>query len=202
MSKRTIEEIRADIEKINDEIEEIECDIECLYRDLESKEYDKEFAEQKQERLFDELYREYPLLVLTDETRPDIGGQYTRNGKWYLCNGYALLESNKKFEEINETKGIETKIEDLITNREYTELDIEYLNEPKTQRASCYECYNFKNFLFQTRYVDAVINTMGKENIKDICIYKNDDKFGLSGVLYIKGKNMRAVILACRNAEV
>ena len=202
MGKRTIEEIKKDLDKNKEELAEIEEEIDDLEYELNHKKYKQEELEEQQETLLKELYNEYPILSFTVETREEISGQFERDGKWKLCNGFMLIESDNKFEYIKESDGINTTIKDLIKDTEEFVVDIADICEENKTNNSNYMVYNLKGFHFQQCYVDRVIDFIGRENIISITIHKQNLNAGAkAGHLVFTAKGIQALILGIRTLE-
>lgn len=200
--KRTIEEIKNDINKNKNKLEEIEEEIDDLDYELYRLKEQQEDLEETQSALLDELYDTYPLLSFTDETRKDISGQFERNGKWKLCNGFVLIESDNKFEDIEESAGIDVTIEKLTRDMETIDLGLEEICEENKTKNSNYQVYSLDGFHFQQCYIDRVLDFIGKENITRLTIYKQKLYNGAkAGNLLIKSNNLQALILGIRTME-
>lgn len=198
MDKRTIEEIKKDIDKVKEEIADIEIEIDDLQSDLASKEYDKEYLENKYGDLLNELYTQYPIMNFVDESREDISGQFTRDGKWRVCNGYVLLESKNKFDILKETNGINTTFEELMKDRERIDISMEDICEENDKCKTNGYRIKLGGYLFNQGYVNGTLDIMGRENVEGLTVYVNKDYTGKSGNLHIKTKDMQAIILGVR----
>ena len=202
MDKRTIEEIRKDIDKNKEQLAEIEEEIDALEYEFNHLKYRQEDLEETQSMLLEELYDTYPLLSFTDETRKDISGQFERDGKWKLCNGFVLIESDNKFEDIEESAGIDITIEKLTKDMESIDIELDEICEENKTNNSNYQVYILKGLHFQQCYIDRVIDFMGKENITSITIYKQQLYNGAkAGNLLIKSKDTQVLILGVRTRE-
>lgn len=201
MDKRTIEEIQEDINKIKREIEEVEQEIYDLESDLEDKEEEHEDLESKYEKLENELYSQYPIMKFVDEGREDISGQFTRDGKWRVCNGYVLLESNRKFDYLKETKGINTTFEELMKDRERIDISMEDIcKENDGCKTNGYRL-KLGGYLFSQIYVNSTLDIIGREDVEGLTVYVNKHFSGKSANLHIKSKDMQAIILGIRDLE-
>ena len=107
--KKSIEESEENISDMESRIEDLETELEWERGDLEDKEsqlehYTKQLLilQTPQEQL------SYWVEFIHDECRPKIDGQFENNGKWYVCNGYVLLEVNKKLDCLPECEGMES----------------------------------------------------------------------------------------------
>lgn len=196
---RTIKEIREDLEESEIRTFEKQEEKRELEEDIQSIDWDLEYLEEEQVKLQNELFDNYPITLFVDFDRNDIAGQFTRNGKWRVCNGYVLFESNDKFEELDEVKGVNIDFETL-TNYPKIEISIDDFSEENTNATTTQ--YNINGFLFNLSYVENAIKIMGENNIEEIAIYDTSNKMSKSGNLYIKSKNMQTVILGIRNLEV
>lgn len=151
-----------------------------------------------------ELYGKYcPEKLLISDERPDLNGKFIRNGKFYICNGYLLVEKNTDFESLDEVKGIDekTSIESLIANKAKVTASISDINEENiSDEIKSRTTYKLKNeFYFNKFYVDTVLKILG-EDICEVAIYTDNPKLQ-NWCLYIKSKIGRAVILGVRNSN-
>lgn len=209
MEKRTIEEIQQDINKIREEIEEVEQEIYDLESDLKDKKEEQEDLESEYEKLENELYSQYPIMNFVDESREDISGQFTRDGKWRVCNGYVLLESNNKFDYLKETKGINTTFEELMKDRERIDISIDEICEESQQNPSenavkvfkKRPTYKLRDYTFNKIFTDDIVKIIGRDEIETVSIYVNKHFSGKSANLHIKSKDMQAIILGIRDLE-
>lgn len=198
MEKRSVEEIRAEIKEIDDDRVFKESEKEDLEDDLQRLEWDLEYLEEKQNKLLDELYDNYPVLEFTDDTREDIKGQFTRDGKWRVCNGFVLIESNSKFENLPESKGVDITFESLMQG-EKQELSLDDICEDNIKNCNT---YTFDGYLFNKHYVDRIVEIFGADNIESIDIYKRRVRGTCKASnMHIKAKTMQAVILGMVNLE-
>lgn len=204
MSKRTMQEIKEDLNKNAEELAEIEEEIDDLEYELDHTKYKQEDLEETREMLLEELYNSYPILSFTDETREDISGQFERNGKWKLCNGYTLIESENKFADLKESKGIETTIESLTKGNEEITADITDFCEENTihQSNESNTIYKIKGYSFSKVFADRIINFIGKENIDTIALFKQPMVSGAKAAhLVFTTKGLQALLLGIRTME-
>lgn len=117
------EEIIKYIEKLKNDIQTTEEEIDDLEDEIEGLESDLDFQKGELEGMYSQLdYYEKELLKLQnpeeqipywieflhDSCRTQLDGQFERNGKWYVCNGYVLLESNNKFDCLEVCEGMDS----------------------------------------------------------------------------------------------
>lgn len=143
--KQKIQEIKEDIEKSESEIREMEHQIEDLEYDLDFERSNLSDLESKLDCYEKKLLtlqtpkeqQSYWLNLLCDYTRPQLDGQFERNGKWYVCNGYVLLESNEKFDDLKICEGTDSLPSLFDKEKEKIDFDIEsYDNEYIGDRVS------------------------------------------------------------------
>lgn len=133
---KKIDELKESIDISEAEVREIENQIKDLERDLD-------FEKDNLDIMYNELnYYEKELLKLQtpqeqipywigflhDSCRTQLDGQFERNGKWYICNGYVLLESNNKFDCLEVCEGIDSLPILLDAEKEEISFDIEMYN--------------------------------------------------------------------------
>ena len=205
----TIEEIEEKIKELKENLSEQEQEYEDLkYRldiieiDIDSLNEDLDYYNNKKNQI---LYKNIPEKLLLDESKPQLNGQFICNNKWCICNGYLLLENNKKFDTLEVVEGMDVSIDKILKEKlkcfsiiDYSQgIIIDEMEErDDDKKISCYDCYLFnKEYAFQKNYVDIVLKVIGRDSIKKVIIYDDNRRLGVSGTLYIEGEDMRAIIL-------
>ena len=133
-----IEKLKNDIQTTEEEIDDIENQIDDLERDLEWQKSNLEDMYNKLDYYEKELLKlqnpqeqlPYWIGFIHDSCRKQLDGQFERNGKWYVCNGYVLLEGNNKFDCLEVCEGMDSLPKLLDAEKEEISFDIEtYDNE-------------------------------------------------------------------------
>lgn len=163
--KDLIEEKKTDIDDIENQIDSLETELDWENSSLESMEDELEQLEKyiltlqtPQEQI------PYWLGHIHDSCRPNLDGQFERNGKWYVCNGYVLLESNIKFDCLEICEGLDSLPQHLDKEKEEISFDIDNLMVDLTET----DVIIGKNCIVDSRYLLA---------IKNILQLTNDSKF-------------------------
>ena len=163
-----IEELKNNIQTTEEEIDDLENQIDDLERDLEWQKSDLEGMYNKLDYYEKELLKlqnpqeqlPYWISYIHDSCRNQLDGQFERNGKWYVCNGYVLLESNNKFDCLEVCDGMDSLPKLLDAEKEEISFDIEtYDNE--WLGADIYIC---KNLMVSGTYLIACKNILQLNN--------------------------------------
>lgn len=133
---KKIDELKENIDISEAEVREIENQIEDLERDLDFEKNNLDIMYNQLEYYEKELLKlqtpqeqiPYWIGYIHDSCRNQLDGQFERNGKWYVCNGYVLLESNNKFDSLEVCEGIDSLPKLLDAEKEEISFGIEKYN--------------------------------------------------------------------------
>ena len=130
--KNSIEESEENISDMESQIEDLETELEWERGDLADKESQLEYYT-KQLLILQTPQEQLPYWVefIHDDCITSLNGQFENNGKWYVCNGFTLLEVNKKLDCLPECEGRESlpKLFDKPKTEIKFDTDILYNNE-------------------------------------------------------------------------
>lgn len=200
--EKRIRELKIELEEQEEDYEDLQYQVNLAEINIRSLEEDLDYYYEKQNQI---LYSNHPEKLLVGTYTPELNGQFEQNGKWCICNGYVLLESNRKFDKLDVVEGRTVSIDDILKEKlkcfsiiDYSQgIIIDEMEERDAdEKLDCYDCYIFdKIYAFQKNYVDIVLKVIGRDTVKKAIIYDDNRKVGISGTLYIEGENMRAIIL-------
>lgn len=213
MNNLAISEIEERIKELNERYKEQEEEKNDLEYRLNIIEVDLDMLEEGLNYYYNKrdeiLYANMPEKLLIAYDRPNLQGQFERNNKWYICNGYLLVESNKKFDTLDVVEGSDAlSIENVLKDKNIVIINQDLGITKDLEERECdgvqsgYQYYEIGGkYRFQKKYVDAVLKLIGRENIEEISVFDNSNQLRTNGILYIKSKNMRAVILGLANVK-
>ena len=191
--KKSIEESEESISDMESQIEDLETEIEWERGDLSDKESQLEYYTKKllalqtpQEQL------PYWVEFIHDESMTQLDGQFERNGKWYVCNGYVLLESNKKLDCLKECEGQDSLPKLFEKQKEKIEFNIESISNDELLG----ENVNIvPNLTVLGTYLLAVKNILQLDNISKYYLAKGIAANEKVLSLFCENENGRALIL-------
>lgn len=203
-----------EIEELEKELQENEENLEELEHDLDNIEYNIDYTKEHIEYLNEQIERKrmqflnlstpeeqepYWLSLLTDTSRKGLEGQIEYNNKWYVCNGYVLLESNTKFDSL--VQSYYENVDNLVKvlNQEITPItfDIENIENMELNPA-------LPNHNAITVADDCNISLDYLLPVKNVLQLKNEDKFYVNDAekgksLFVENEKGRAIILGIRH---
>lgn len=196
---KEIEFIKDKIKDLSQKVDDQEEVVENIKLDLEDEEESLKELKQELERNkseLEELYiLKYPEFLLVDESDP---GKFEKDNKFYLCNGFILVESLCDFPNLpicSEPLKKDISIEKFITTKKL-KINLKDIDKADTGGfVGTDNTYLLENYKFKMKFVDNVLRLLGRKNIKTVYIFDNSDKFRKLGYLYFETEVMRAIVL-------
>ena len=195
--KDEIEHLEYEIDEIQSNIEDLEYNLGCAEQDLFEKQSDLSTLEQTllsiQSPSEQQPYWIEMLLRGTD--RNYLQGQFEKDGKWYICNGFVLIESKNKFKDIQEVVGMKFDVQKLLysDNIKEVKIDIENIENVDIEEAlkERYQAINIvENCHININYIIQV---------KNILQLNNESKFYITTRQSVRKTEEDTQSLICEN---
>lgn len=197
---KEIEELEKELQENEEELDDLEYNIDYTKEHIE---YLNERIEKKRRQFLNlstpAEQQPYWLSTLIDPSRKGLEGQIEYNNKWYVCNGYVLLESNTKFDSLVQSyyETVESLVKTLAQEITPIKLDIENIENMELNSA-------LPSHNAVTVADDCNISLNHLLPVKNVLQLKNEDKFYVNNAekgksLFVENENGRAIILGIRH---
>ena len=189
-----IADSESEIRDLESQIEDLEFDLDCERDTLSDLENELSYCEKQLLAL--QTPREqisYWLRYVHDSCRPALDGQFERNGKWYICNGYVLLELNEKADDLQICEGMDNLPSLLEKEKTLIDVDIEkYDNNYIGEKISL-----SKDLTVNGEYLVACSNILQLNSKSKF--YSTEGQSTVQGKNFVcENENGRALILGIR----